>query len=120
MKGKRKVTRKVTRNVEYYTLDVIISVVYRIKSQVGTRLMQEHDRLFPDDHIDIRKWRNESHDRWLIIDYALYHCGQSFDTNGGHHISAITRMGTSPDTILSQIINHSIGITRGDASLVCP
>ena len=27
------------------------------------RLMDEHDRLFPDNHIDIRKWRNESHDR---------------------------------------------------------
>ena len=22
------------------------------------RLMDEHDRLFPDNHIDIRKWRN--------------------------------------------------------------
>ena len=27
------------------------------------RLMDEHDRLFPDNHIDIRKWRNESHNR---------------------------------------------------------
>lgn len=68
-----------------------------------TRLMQEHDRLFPGNHIDIRKWRNESHDRWLIIDDALYHCGHSLNANGGHRISAITRMGTSPDTILSQM-----------------
>lgn len=36
MEGKR----KVTRNVEYYNLDVIISVGYRIKSQVGTRFRQ--------------------------------------------------------------------------------
>ncbi len=68
-----------------------------------TRLMQEHDRLFPGNHIDIRKWRNESHDRWLIIDDSLYHCGHSLNANGGHRISAITRMGTSPDTILSQM-----------------
>lgn len=153
MEGKR----KVTRNVEYYNLDVIISVGYRIKSQVGTRfrqwansvlkqyllrgyamhqpMMQMEERIssrldhqlqaneqrflaieetqskqqqqldffFPNAHIDIRKWRNESHDRFLIIDDALYHCGHSLNANGGHRISAITRMGTSPETILSQM-----------------
>lgn len=68
-----------------------------------TNLMQEHDRLFPSAHIDIRKWRNESHDRWLIIDDTLYHCGHSLNANGGHKISAITRMQMSPDIILSQM-----------------
>ena len=67
------------------------------------RLMDEHDRLFPDSHIDIRKWRNESHDRWLIIDDSLYHCGHSLNANGGHKISAITLMGTSPEVILSKV-----------------
>ena len=66
-------------------------------------LMDEHDRLVPDNHIDIRKWRNESHDRWLIIDDSLYHCGHSLNANGGHKISAITLMGTSPEVILSKI-----------------
>ena len=67
------------------------------------RLMDEHDRLFPDNHIDIRKWRNESHGRWLIIDDSLYHCGHSLNANGGHKISAITLMGTSPEVILSKV-----------------
>ncbi len=67
------------------------------------RLMDEHDHLFPDNHIDIRKWKKESHDRWLIIDEALYHCGHSLNANGGHKISAITLMGTSPDVILSEV-----------------
>ncbi len=67
------------------------------------RLMSEHDRLFPDSHVEIRKWRKESHDRWLIIDDRLYHCGHSLDANGGHKISAITLMGTSPEAILSQV-----------------
>lgn len=67
------------------------------------RLMGEHDRLFPDNHIDIRKWSNESHDRWLIIDDSLYHCGHSLNANGGHKISAITLMGTSPEVILSKV-----------------
>lgn len=68
-----------------------------------TNLMQEHDRLFPSAHIDIRKWRKESHDRWLIIDDTLYHCGHSLNANGGHKISAITRMQMSPDIILAQM-----------------
>ena len=67
------------------------------------RLMDEHDRLFPSSHIDIRKWKKESHDRWLIIDDTLYHCGHSLNANGGHKISAITLMGTSPDVILAEV-----------------
>ena len=67
------------------------------------RLIDEHDRLFPDAHIDIHKWRKASHDRWLIIDDTLYHCGHSLNANGGHKISAITRMGTSPDVILAEV-----------------
>ena len=67
------------------------------------RLMGEHDRLFPNNHIDIRKWSNESHDRWLIIDDSLYHCGHSLNANGGHKISAITLMGTSPEVVLSKV-----------------
>ena len=58
----------------------------------------------PQNHIDVRKWRNESHDRWLIIDDSLYHCGHSLNANGGHKISAITLMGTSPDVILSKVV----------------
>ena len=66
-------------------------------------LMDEHDRLFPNAHIDIRKWCKESHDRWLIVDDRLYHCGHSLNANGGHKISAITLMGTSPEVILAEI-----------------
>ena len=82
----------------------VSATVYTVGVGQGMqRLMDEHDRLFPDNHIDIRKWRNESHDRWLIIDDTLYHCGHSLNANGGHKISAITLMGTSPEVILSKI-----------------
>ena len=157
-----------TYQVDYYNLDVIISVGYRVKSVQGTKfriwatsvlrqyLLQGYSvnrhlialqenmdkrmthiedvqakqqqqldffirtstppaemvffegdfytaRVAPDNHIDIRKWRNESHDRWLIIDDSLYHCGHSLNANGGHKISAITLMGTSPEVILSRV-----------------
>ena len=82
----------------------VSATVYTVGVGQGMqRLMDEHDRLFPDSHIDIRKWNNESHDRWLIIDDSLYHCGHSLNANGGHKISAITLMGTSPDVILSKV-----------------
>ena len=83
--------------------DVTATVYTAGVGQGMQRLMDEHDRLFPDNHIDIRKWRNESHDRWLIIDDSLYHCGHSLNANGGHKISAITLMGTSPEVILSKV-----------------
>ena len=82
----------------------VSATVYTVGIGQGMqRLMDEHDRLFPDNHIDIRKWKNESHDRWLIIDDSLYHCGHSLNANGGHKISAITLMGTSPGVILSKV-----------------
>ena len=82
----------------------VSATVYTVGIGQGMqRLMDEHHRLFPDNHIDIRKWKNESHDRWLIIDDSLYHCGHSLNANGGHKISAITLMGTSPEVILSKV-----------------
>ncbi len=73
--------RMVTRNMDYYNLDMIISVGFRVNSHQGI----------------------ESHDRWLIIDDSLYHCGHSLNANGGHKISAITLMDTSPEVILSKV-----------------
>lgn len=82
----------------------VAATIYTVGVGQGMqRLMEEHDHLFPESHIDIRKWRNESHDRWLIIDDSLYHCGHSLNANGGHKISAIALMGTSPESILAKV-----------------
>ena len=99
--------------VSALTLDIldvrakgVVAVIYTSGVGAGMqRLMQEHDRLFPapEEHIDIRKWRKESHDRWLVVDDKIYHCGHALNANGGHKISAITLMGTSPEVILGQV-----------------
>ena len=68
-----------------------------------TRLRDEHNRQSGVQPVEIYKWRNESHDRWLIIDDSLYHCGHSLNAMG-NKMSAITLMGIAPDVILSQII----------------
>ena len=99
--------------VSALTLDILDSrkegveaVVYTVGVGAGMqRLMDEHDKLFPDRHVDIRKWKKESHDRWLVIDDRIYHCGHSLNANGGHKISAIALMGFSPDFILTEISN---------------
>lgn len=52
--------------------------------------------------IHTHKWTTASHDRWLIIDDSLYHCGHSFK-DLGKKLSAIMRMDLSPDVILKQI-----------------
>ena len=49
-------TREVTRNIEYYNLDVIISVGYRVKSQNG---------------IIFRKWANKIIKDYLLKGYAI-------------------------------------------------
>ena len=107
-KGNRIIIDGYVSSLTLSVLDVrkpeVSATVYTVGVGQGMqRLMDEHDRLFPDNHIDIRKWRNESHDRWLIIDDSLYHCGHSLNANGGHKISAITLMGTSPEVILSKV-----------------
>lgn len=68
-----------------------------------TRLKQEHDSQLNVQPVEVYKWRVEPHDRWLIIDDQLYHCGHSLNATG-RKLSAITLMGTSPEDILSQMI----------------
>ena len=52
--------------------------------------------------ISTHKWSTASHDRWLIIDDTLYHCGHSFK-DMGKKLCAIMRMGASPEDILKQV-----------------
>ncbi len=52
--------------------------------------------------IHTHKWKTASHDRWLIIDDSLYHCGHSLK-DLGKRLSAIMRMDLSPEVILKQI-----------------
>lgn len=52
--------------------------------------------------VNTHKWSTPSHDRWLIIDECLYHCGHSLK-DMGKKLSAITLMGTNPETILKEV-----------------
>ena len=52
--------------------------------------------------VTTHKWSTASHDRWLVIDDTLYHCGHSFK-DMGKKLCAIMRMGASPEDILKQV-----------------
>jgi len=52
--------------------------------------------------INTHRWNNPSHDRWLIIDDNLFHCGHSFK-DMGKKLSAIMLMGTQPEIVLNTI-----------------
>ncbi|MBR6034881.1 MAG: virulence RhuM family protein [Paludibacteraceae bacterium] len=48
------------------------------------------------------KWSKSSHDRWVIIDDTLYHCGHSVK-DLGKKLSAIMRMDLNPEVILKEV-----------------
>lgn len=66
------------------------------------RLRDDHNRQASVPHIEISSWEKPSHDRWLIVDDTLYHCGHSLNATG-NKISAITKMGCAPEVILKEI-----------------
>lgn len=67
-----------------------------------SRLRDEHNRQTGVQPVEVFKWRTEPHDRFLIIDDRLYHCGHSLNATGGK-LSAIMLMGTSPEVILAEM-----------------
>lgn len=81
--------RQITRNLEYYNLDVIISVGYRVNTKRG---------------IQFRQWANsQAHDRFLIIDQSdVYHIGTSLK-DLGKKLFAFSKMDI-PASILTKLL----------------
>lgn len=52
--------------------------------------------------INTHKWAKASHDRWLIVDDTIYHCGHSLK-DMGKKLCAITQIGTNSEDILKQV-----------------
>ena len=122
MEGKRQVTRQ----RKLYNLDVIISVGYRVKSQRGTQFrqwankiikeyllrgytinlqLQQMQQLYQQQYgrnIEVKEYNNRFHDRFLILDDALYHFGASFK-DIGKRLFAFELMGIDKSIILSQL-----------------
>ncbi len=99
--------REVKRNVEYYNLDMILSVGYRVKSQQGVLFRQWANRVLKDYllkgyAINQRSVFTKSHDRFLIIDDDVYHIGASIKDLGKRRF-AFCKMQVSGSEILGRL-----------------
>ncbi len=61
-----------------------------------------HDAGKGKQPVNKHKWSKSSHDRWVIIDDTLYHCGHSVK-DLGKKLSAIMRMDWDPETVLKEV-----------------
>ena len=71
-------------------------------SGLNVTLRDTHNATAGVEPIQTHKWTNASHDRWLIIDDQLYHCGYSLK-DMGKKLCAVSLMGTSPDVVLARV-----------------
>ena len=76
------------------------ATIYSGKDLRGLR--DAHNATSGVEPIDTFVWSNPSHDRWLIIDDQLYHCGHSLK-DMGKKLSAISLMGIPAQAIIDQV-----------------
>ena len=67
-----------------------------------SNIQQLHNTSSGLEPIDTHVWKNPSHDRWLIIDDTVYHCGHSLK-DMGQKLSAIAQLGVDAEDILKNI-----------------
>jgi hypothetical protein len=61
-----------------------------------------HDSQYPEKIIQLEKYAENFHDRFLIIDYVVYHFGASFK-DLGNRLFAFNKMGLDKILILSAV-----------------
>lgn len=65
-------------------------------------LRDQYNLQFPSKPLTIEKWRTEQHDRWLIIDDELWHCGASI-RDAGVRTFGIDPIGLDVNLVLGQV-----------------
>ena len=65
-------------------------------------LRDSHNASKGKQTINTHKWSKTSHDRWVIIDDTLYHCGHSVK-DLGKKLSAIMKMDWNPEVVLKEV-----------------
>ena len=65
-------------------------------------LRDSHNASKGKQPVNTHKWSKSSHDRWVIIDDTLYHCGHSVK-DLGKKLSAIMKMDWNPEMVLKEV-----------------
>ena len=113
--------RLVTRSVDYYNLDMILSVGYRVlmmlskrKAAVSAKIitrnisaqfqldLARHNSQYPP--VEVEEWLRY-HDRFLIIDETVYHIGASLK-DLGKKLFAFSKMEIPPELILGIAVEN--------------
>ena len=83
--------------------DNISATIYteKITDSVET-IRKLHNKQYPQKTIKIRKYKENFHDRFLIIDDIVYHFGASFK-DLGKRLFAFNKMGLSKENILKMV-----------------
>ncbi len=104
--------RSVNRTIDFYNLDMIISVGYKVNSKRGVKFRQWASKVLKDYLIkgySINKGLQEirecidSHDRFLIIDDTVYLFGASLKDAGKKLFAYIKMQETSAADLLHRI-----------------
>ena len=66
------------------------------------RIKELHDSQYPEKTIQLKKYAENFHDRFLIIDDVVYHFGASFK-DLGNRLFALNKMGLDKDLILAAV-----------------
>ena len=77
------------------------ATIYSGKDLTGLRDL--HNGKTGTEPIETAVWSRPSHDRWLIVDESVYHCGHSLK-DMGQKLSAVSLLGIDPNDILKQVI----------------
>ena len=77
------------------TADIYSDSEYKI-------LRDSHNASKGKQPVNTHKWSKSSHDRWVIIDDTLYHCGHSVK-DLGKKLSAIMKMEWNPEVVLKEV-----------------
>lgn len=81
----------------------VVAAIYTERIDAALqRLQQLHNQEHPTQPVTVKPFARPFHDRFLIIDDDLWHCGASFK-DLGRKLFAIDKMGIDKSVILSQL-----------------
>lgn len=106
--------RNVRRTIDYYNLDMIISVGYKVNSKRGVKFRQWATQVLKELQLDIQRHNQQyppiaviycqrNHDRFLIIDDVVYLFGASLKDAGKKLFAYIKMQETSASELLNNI-----------------
>lgn len=96
--------------VSSHTIDLLDARADGVSAKIYTNsvgaslkaLCDQYNQQFPGKPLSVERWRTKQHDRWLIIDDELWHCGASLK-DAGLRTFGIDPIGLDINMILGEL-----------------